>query len=448
MSRYTIPLKIDENEYLLINSRTGAFDLVDTDVMNLLQAASQIEPDSSVGEFLRERGHLTEFSPQEELQLIENMYDEYRKRYPSFYYHMIIPTYACNLNCPYCFLSDLRSKGKEWLNTVLDEPHLDRIFEMITERDSSRQHRITLYGGEPLLRKNRSIVENILRKGKECGYRFTILTNGVFVVDFLDILRKYPVSLLQITIDGPREVHDKRRIKKDGTGTFDDIVEGIDVAVEAGLTVMLRTNLDEVNLGLLPQIMDFYRKKGWTGNPKISMHFSPVFQKACGNYNPGTQRREVYESVVSQAMENPEISRLSFNDMRGVELFEKVFIKGDLGSPRFWYCESNAGRLIFDPFGDMYVCPEHVGTESVRVGQYYPHVRWNDSYQEWQERTVLTIPECRDCRYALFCGGGCSFKALERHGTLSKPVCYDYQEIFAIVIPYLYKVLRKSHVEP
>jgi uncharacterized protein len=446
MSRYTLPLKIDEDEYLLINARTGAFDLVDKDVIGLLQGTALSENNSMV-EFLKERGHLTDLGPADELKLIEDMYQEYTTSHHQFYYHMIIPTYNCNLACTYCFLSDLLSKGKEWLTTVLDDSHIDKIFEVITGIDGSNRRRITLYGGEPLLPKNKSLIEKILKRGKEHGYAFTVLTNGVSLYDFLDVFRKYPIYLVQVTIDGPREIHDTRRVRKNGSGTFEDIVRGVDAALKAGINVMLRTNLDKVNLELLPQIMAFYREKGWSENPRIKMHFSPVFQKSCNPYESYMPRREVYESVVSQAMDNPEMAQLSFKDMRGVELFEDVFIKGELGSPRFSYCEANQGRLIYDSFGDIYVCPEHVGTDSIKVGTYYPELMWNETYAAWRERTILTIPECRECRYALFCGGGCSYEALERFGTLYKPVCYDYREIFSMVIPYLYKSLRKSHAQ-
>jgi uncharacterized protein len=102
---------------------------------------------------------------------------------------------------------------------------------------------------------------------------------------------------------------------------------------------------------------------------------------------------------------------------------------------------------IYDPFGDIYVCWEHVGEESTKVGVYYPGLSWNDQYNQWRERTVFTIPECRQCVYALFCGGGCGYEALERYGTLSKPVCYDYHTVFTTAIPALYKYVRGDNAQ-
>jgi uncharacterized protein len=441
VSAYCIRVKLEEDEYLLINSRTGAVDLVDREVIDLLGSDSP-GADPSITEFLTERGHITNLSPGEELEQMENLYKEYIKTHKKYHTHVIIPTYNCNLECPYCFLLDLKDRGKNWLNKVIDDTHIEKIFDIATEMDGTYRGQMALYGGEPLLLKNKPVIEKILHTGKMHGYTFAIPTNGVSVIDFLDILKEYGASL-QITIDGPKEIHDKRRVKKDGSGTFDEIVAGIDAAVQAGLSIILRNNLDKDNIDSLPKIIEFYTEKDWIDNPHISLHFSTVIQKPCGDYQSFTPRKTVHQALMSMAKTNPKIWQYNF-DIRGMELFENIFSKGELGPPRFWYCEANWDMLIYDPFGDIYVCWEHVGTDSTRVGRYYPELEWNDLYKVWNERTVFTIPECRTCKYALFCGGGCGFEAMERYGTAAKPVCYNYEEIFAMVIPNLYKSMKKS----
>ncbi|MBU7027328.1 MAG: radical SAM protein [Theionarchaea archaeon] len=443
VSKYTILLKLEEDEYLLINSRSGAVDLVDADVINLLHTLSDADP--AVIECLKERGHLTELSPEQEVDEMEAMCSQYVLTHQERYTHVIIPTYRCNLECPYCFLLDLQTKGKSWVNTVIDSAHVDKIFEAATALDTSSRGSLVLYGGEPLLLKNKPIIEEILQKGRQLGYTFGMSTNGLTVPAFLDVLTEYSAAL-QITIDGPEKVHNARRIKKNGEGTFNEVVQGVDAAVEAGLSVTLRTNLDKDNITDFPQIVTFYINKGWYDNPNVSMQFSTVFKKPCSTYESLIYPGEVHEAVVSMTEKTPEIWKFGF-DFRGVELFESIFSKGVTGPPRFWYCEATSGMLIYDPFGDIYVCWEHVGEESTRVGAYYPRLTWNDQYNQWKERTVFTIPECRECVYALFCGGGCGYEALERYGTLSKPVCYDYHNVFTTAIPALYKLMRGDNAQ-
>lgn len=446
VSHYTIPLKLQENEYLLINSRTGAVDLVNSNIVDILQGtlhSSEVDP--SIVDFFVERGHLTDMSQEEELKYLETLYRKYYEVHSKFKTHMIIPTYNCNFQCSYCYLSDIQSKDSQWLNTVIDDDHIERLFKVITHIDGSHRGRLVLYGGEPLLLKNKKVIENILKRGTMLGYRFTITTNGVSLSDFLDVIQIYN-PVLQITIDGPQSKHDSRRIKKDGSGTFNEILAGVDAALESNLTILLRMNLDSKNLDTLPQMIDFYREKGFYNNPNISIHFSPVFQKSCGTYEFSIPRKDVYKAVVSQTAKQREISQISF-DLQGIKMFETIFQKGGIESPRFWYCDANLGMFIYDPFGDIYVCTEHIGQESTRAGQYYPKLSWNDSCKRWRERTVFTIPECRKCKYAPFCGGGCGFEALKHYSTLSKPICSNFPNIFNLVIPHLYKTLRDDYVQ-
>lgn len=443
MSKYSILLKLEKDEYLLINSRSGAVDLVDADVVTVLKS-----PDAGPADVvacLNERGHLTELSPQEEVLKMEALCKDYVKTHQEINTHVIIPTYNCNLECSYCFLSNLQERGKEWINTVMDSEHIDKLFETALSLDTSSRGRMVLYGGEPLLVKNRAVIEEILEKGNQYKYTFSVPTNGITVPSFLDVLTQYSVAL-QITLDGTRTVHNARRAKKDGTGTFDDVVTSIDAALEAGLSITLRTNLDKDNIKEFPHIVDFYLKKGWYDNPHISMQFSTVFKKSCSDYESLIYPGKVHETIISMAEKTPEILKVQF-DFKGVELFENIFLKGVTGPPRFWYCEATAGMYIYDPFGDIYVCWEHVGEESTNVGVYYPGLSWNDQYSQWRERTVFTIPQCRQCVYALFCGGGCGYEALERYGTLSKPVCYDYHTVFTTAIPALYKYVRGDNAQ-
>ncbi|MCM1236362.1 MAG: hypothetical protein NC124_11505 [Clostridium sp.] len=53
-----------------------------------------------------------------------------------------------------------------------------------------------------------------------------MVTNGYFLTkDVAQKLAKLKVSSLQVTIDGPKHVHDKRRVLAGGEGTFDKIIQ-------------------------------------------------------------------------------------------------------------------------------------------------------------------------------------------------------------------------------
>ena len=56
---------------------------------------------------------------------------------------------------------------------------------------------------------------------------FSISTNGILLEKYADFLKQNRI-MLAISLDGPRDVHDKNRITTSGKTTFDTIMKGID----------------------------------------------------------------------------------------------------------------------------------------------------------------------------------------------------------------------------
>lgn len=66
---------------------------------------------------------------------------------------------------------------------------VDRAYEAMLEiePDRNKHQKITLYGGEPLLAKNREIVEYIVKRGVELGYKFDAISNGYEIQYYKDL---------------------------------------------------------------------------------------------------------------------------------------------------------------------------------------------------------------------------------------------------------------------
>jgi uncharacterized protein len=74
-----------------------------------------------------------------------------------------------------------------------------------------------------------------------------------------------------------------------------------------------------------------------------------------------------------------------------------------------------------------------------KIGQYYPELVLNEeNIQRWRGRIVTSIPECRTCKYALLCSGGCTFRAMERTGEILSSFCDQFGELLALNIPRIY----------
>ena len=71
------------------------------------------------------------------------------------------------------------------------------------------------------------------------------------MVAYRDVL-----SYIQVTLDGERKIHNKRRVFHDGSGSFDAIWQNIRLALEKQIEVYIRVNVDSDNLESLPAVAD------------------------------------------------------------------------------------------------------------------------------------------------------------------------------------------------
>ena len=117
----------------------------------------------------------------------------------------------------------------------------------------STQVNIGFYGGEPLLRFSliKQIVAYAREKfdGKELA--FTITTNGTLLnEEIISYFEKEDVQLM-ISLDGPKEIHDKNRVFPNGQGSFDTVMENLErlkaIAPDYAKKVSFSMVMDPIN---------------------------------------------------------------------------------------------------------------------------------------------------------------------------------------------------------
>ena len=132
-----------------------------------------------------------------------------------------------------------------------------------------------------------------------------------------------------------------------------------------------------------------------------------------------------------QRKRDPALSIFETQDMDLKRKFSNVFRTGKPIPLKPSFCGANKGMYILDPLGDIYTCWDMVGQVNNRVGKYFPNLVFDSrNLNGWLQRTVATVPGCTNCKYALFCGGGCAARAFRRKGSLKAPHCDGYPALF------------------
>lgn len=332
-----------------------------------------------------------------------------------------ITSLNCNLACPYCFQ---RTKADSC--GFLTPKQVDLAFNVIESRETKIKSlvkenkkflpKISITGGEPLLRNkaNLEVLEYLLERLGALQWPYSITTNGTELAKFVETrsLEKN-CNHIQVTLDGPAEIHDRRRCFCNGAPSFEKICSGINAALSAKWPIVLRVNLDIDSVKFISKLAQFVQKQGWCNEPHFYAYVSPVTDHGnIGDYeNPN--EADLLVKLLDVIQESPEVRQVfDIRHFRGFSYVEQMLNKKPR-HPIFYRCEAVREMYIFDPKGDIHVCLEAVGDPSFRIGSYDPDLSLNDgSVTKWTARNVMTLDKCRNCKVRFICAGGCAFEAL------------------------------------
>lgn len=353
---------------------------------------------------------------------------------------VVVPSFGCNLACTYCYQETFDPAGAGLLAPEV----VDAFFAYLDRHHASERPRpfVTLFGGEPLrdTPAHHDRVGRFLAGARQRGVEVAAVTNGHDLAAFLPALAAGPVREVQVTLDGPRHVHDARRPHASGAGTFDRIVSGIDGLVAAGIPVNLRVVADRGNLAALPELAELAAAKGWLDLP------ASRFKTQVGrNYElfgcASRQRRdalfdrvELWARWLELAEAYPILRRFHRPRFHGIGHLAET---GELPAPNFDACPATKKEWAFGPDGKLYGCTATVGHPAHVLGSYHPEIARDDgAIAAWRGRSTLTIPRCRDCALAPVCGGGCGAIAWDREGTPLAEDCRPVSELYGLGARY------------
>lgn len=413
-SSYMIPVKLEQEEgkYMLIHGYTGAMDIVSE---NLLNEIKSVETKNSFAqpmiEQLLKRGYLTTKTQEEEYAYVARIAKALHQKSlimnTSFTW---IVSYNCNFRCPYCFENRETKNGKKkiaFTKELVDIAYKAQDF--IQPRKELRKNSITLYGGEPLLAENKEVVNYIVEEGKKRGYTFEAITNGYELDQFLNLLTPDGINRLQITIDGPKEIHDQRRIHYRDGGTFDKIIENLQLALDRNVKVVVRMNTDARNIEKFIELKNFFDEKQFSKYPNFNIYSARL--RDYDHFTKTDHSKMTFISPQSFTSHQMELGINTIRQDRGIykNIYEALVNKHALSLTAI-ACTAQSGGNVLDPLGNIYPCWEVIGMNHFIKGTYNEKgIIWNQEVlSKWHVNVGQKEP-CNHCRYALICGGGCHY---------------------------------------
>ena len=158
---------------------------------------------------------------------------------------------GCNLKCTYCY-DDPTSPSRA---RHMSKDTIDELFRWIGEITSARDSfMFVFHGGEPLL--NFDVLEYCVRKYDSPRVEWVLQTNGTLLTpDRVQFLKEYDVRV-SLSIDGPKEIHNKHRGSFAATKLAGERLQAAGVRFSAIATVTADT------VGRLDEIIEFLAHQG------------------------------------------------------------------------------------------------------------------------------------------------------------------------------------------
>ncbi len=295
-------------------------------------------------------------------------------------------TRRCPLACAHCYnnlpMGDRRAQ--------LDELTLDEHRRILDEMADAGCLWLLLTGGEIFARRD---FLDIYTHAKRRGFIVTLFTNGTLITEAIaDHLVEWRPFAIEITLYGrTRETYERLT---GVPGSYDRCMRGIDLLLERGLPLKLKTVAVTLNKHEVRDMQRFAEDLGvefrfdTEMNPRIDCSQSPL----------GV--RLTPEECVEFDLQDPD-------RVAEWQLFAEQFLRPvhtPETSDQLYHCGGGIDSFAISPYGDMSICVlSQQDTYSLRAGSV--HEGWHEFLQRVRDKKKITrATKCVSCELKAMCG--------------------------------------------
>ncbi len=366
----------------------------------------------------------------------------------------------CNLACDYCFYLEKHALFPGGRALRMSDDMLERYVREYIAAQPGPEVTFAWQGGEPTL-----MGLPFFRKAVDYQRRFAmgkrisnaLQTNGTLLDEAWGAFLKAEDFLVGISIDGPREVHDRYRVRRDREPSFDQVMRGLEILQRHGVAY---NTLTCVHAGNARRPLDVYRFLRGIGSRY--MQFIPIVERRpqeaeqrLGMQRGGPPAADAAraEDVYSWSVRPDDFGYFM------IKIFDR-WVRNDVGNVFVQHIDSalgswlgvGAGLCVFDETCGRALAMEHDGSVYACDHYVYPEFRLGrlgeDSLAKMADSRRMsafgdakreTLPQqCRACAVRFACNGGCPkhrFTSTASGETGLNYLCEAYDAFFRHIEP-------------
>lgn len=330
-------------------------------------------------------------------------------------------TKRCNLNCKHCY-------QEKYLQSSQKDLTIQEINELAEQLEQLNAIKISISGGEPLLRKD---LGRILGTFRSHGIKVDcIFTNASLIENtFIQMLQKLNCGTsIFVSLDGPNaNIHGKIRglPTKDRKVIFDKVINGIKELKENEILTKVNTVTHKYNVDELPRMYSMIKRLG-IGMWRLAIpKFVGRYQNNYYQYDPDKRKvAKNYKKLIELFLEDIKTENdkiiVPF-DLRIANAFKTEMLVKPIFSYTFneSTCEYQRNRVTIKPNGDITPCGlltdyvmGNIRKESIK------DVWYSKKLQYFKKFEIKKVKECSECKYVEICGTGCRANSLFTYNDL------------------------------
>ena len=353
---------------------------------------------------------------------------------------------SCNMRCKYCFYAD---EAQNRSTPLMGRMSADTLHALVDKALAYAEGECTFafQGGEPTLAGLdffRDLTDYVARheNPKRIQVRYALQTNGYALDEAWARWFAENHVLVGVSLDGPKEVHDRYRVDAAGKGTYNRVTASLRLLEKHHVDYNILTVVTAANARRGRSLYDFFKKNGFHYQQYIEC-LDPIGEQPGGHdYSLTPERYEVFlKSLFDAWYLDMKAGRYVYN-----RYFENLMMVLAGGMPESCNMRGVCGvQWVVEADGSVYPCDFYALDEwrlgNIREDSFEAMDRKREElgFIQWSCR----VPEeCRECRWYPLCRNGCrrNREMVTAESTGRNYFCAAYQGFFEYAFPRLQEI--------
>lgn len=306
---------------------------------------------------------------------------------------------SCNFSCRYCYEN---AKDKK---RIISNKTIDQLIEYLNrQKETFSSINVTLYGGEPLLSKERIFYLHNKLQLLDKKIVYSMITNGyLLTLESYKELQKLPINKYQITIDGFQQNHNKNRPHKHDIDSYSTILKNLSEIynycknsnIQSNITI--RVDIDKCNE---KSFVTFYKF---------------ICEKFSKNY-------PIYSAFIENYSDKNDLDLLSKKDkikfcLNNFEnrIYENRYLPHIYNRTNYC-CATLSKSIVMDANGNVYKCWSDIGLKNKVIFNINnpQKVNLNLESKYYIVSDPLYDKKCEHCFLLFSCYGGCPRDVIDK----------------------------------